>query len=335
MIHNPIIVGESTKGLMKFTARVSYTGSALNKNCLLYTSFLIAWNEAGLGQSIFSHILSIVQNTATAIGNIAEQLQIAWEANNNGVQIWEAILGIIDSIVGTIDRIVQATAAWAASINFEPLLSAVASTLTSLKGAVDAIGIAVQSIWQSKVLPFLTWVIQTALPALLDLLTNLFNYLAENPEVIQTLIELVVAFVAAWKIAGIISGIAKLVASLNPMAVVLATILGLVISVTAAWGNMTTLEKVTTIIYGVVAAVAALAVALGAITGPAGALLAAASIATGIAMVIHNINSANKRAATGASVSGRSIGGYAMSAYSLDNLPHLASGAFRMNYSFR
>ena len=90
---------------------------------------------------------------------------------------------------------------------------------------------------------------------------------------------------------------------------------------------MTTLEKVTTVIYGVVAAAAALAVALGAITSPAGALLAAASIATGIAMVIHNINSANKRAATGASVSGRSIGGYAMSAYSLDNLPHLASGA--------
>lgn len=34
MIHNPIIVGESTKGLMRFTARVSYTGSALNKNTL-------------------------------------------------------------------------------------------------------------------------------------------------------------------------------------------------------------------------------------------------------------------------------------------------------------
>lgn len=31
MIHNPIIVGESTKGLMKFTARVSYTGSALGE----------------------------------------------------------------------------------------------------------------------------------------------------------------------------------------------------------------------------------------------------------------------------------------------------------------
>ena len=34
VIHNPIIVGESTKGLMKFTAWVSYTGSALNKNTL-------------------------------------------------------------------------------------------------------------------------------------------------------------------------------------------------------------------------------------------------------------------------------------------------------------
>lgn len=43
MIHNPIIVGESTKGLMKFTARVSYTGSALNKKNLT-----IAPNEGEL-----------------------------------------------------------------------------------------------------------------------------------------------------------------------------------------------------------------------------------------------------------------------------------------------
>ena len=36
MIHNPIIVGESTKGLMKFTARVSYI-SASGSELLLLT----------------------------------------------------------------------------------------------------------------------------------------------------------------------------------------------------------------------------------------------------------------------------------------------------------
>lgn len=292
-------------------------------------AFLIAWNEAGLGQSIFSHILSIVQNTATAIGNIAEQLQIAWEANNNGVQIWEAILGIIDSIVGTIDRIVQATAAWSASINFEPLLSAVASTLTSLKGAVDAIGIAVQSIWQSKVLPFLTWVIQTALPALLGLLTNLFNYLAENPEVIQELIELVVAFVAAWKITQIILSVVKLVSELKPMAIILAVILTLVIKVIAAWGNMTTMEKVITVLGGVVVAAAAAAIAIGALQSALSMGIAAAAIVAGVLAITAAVNSATKRAnsMSGVYSSGGQIRTSSLSNFPLDNLPHLASGA--------
>lgn len=291
-------------------------------------AFLIAWNEAGLGQSIFSHILSIVQNTATAIGNIAEQLQIAWEANNNGVQIWEAILGIIDSIVGTIDRIVQATAAWAASINFEPLLSAVASTLTSLKDTISVIGDVLSRIYQNIILPLLTWVTQSALPTLINLLGGVINFLSEHEGLLETITTLVIGFVAAWALEKVIGSVltlagsvAKLLYNLTATKVMVGILIGLIVQVAAAWDNMSTLEKAIAIMGLAAVAAATLAVTLHAIKGVVGALAVAGAIVGGIAMVTAATSGANSRAS--ANMSRQSLRGMP----NLDNLPHLASGA--------
>ena len=291
-------------------------------------AFLIAWNEAGLGQSIFSHILSIVQNTATAIGNIAEQLQIAWEANNNGVQIWEAILGIIDSIVGTIDRIVQATAAWAASINFEPLLSAVASTLTSLKDTISVIGDVLSRIYHNIILPLLTWVTQSALPTLINLLGGIINYLSEHEGLLETITTLVIGFVAAWALEKVIGSVltlagsvAKLLYNLTATKVMVGILIGLIVQVAAAWNNMSTLEKAIAIMGLAAVAAATLAVTLHAIKGVVGALAVAGAIVGGIAMVTAATSGANSRAS--ANMSRQSLRGMP----NLDNLPHLASGA--------
>lgn len=291
-------------------------------------AFLIAWNEAGLGQSIFSHILSIVQNTATAIGNIAEQLQIAWETNNNGVQIWEAILGIIDSIVGTIDRIVQATAAWAASINFEPLLSAVASTLTSLKDTISVIGDVLSRIYQNIILPLLTWVTQSALPTLINLLGGIINYLSEHEGLLETITTLVIGFVAAWALEKVIGSVltlagsvAKLLYNLTATKVMVGILIGLIVQVAAAWNNMSTLEKAIAIMGLAAVAAATLAVTLHAIKGVVGALAVAGAIVGGIAMVTAATSGANSRAS--ANMSRQSLRGMP----NLDNLPHLASGA--------
>lgn len=291
-------------------------------------AFLIAWNEAGLGQSIFSHILSIVQNTAAAIGNIAEQLQIAWESNNNGVQIWEAILGIIDSIVGTIDRIVQATAAWAASINFEPLLSAVASTLTSLKDTISVIGDVLSRIYQNIILPLLTWVTQSALPTLINLLGGVINFLSEHEGLLETITTLVIGFVAAWALEKVIGSVltlagsvAKLLYNLTATKVMVGILIGLIVQVAAAWDNMSTLEKAIAIMGLAAVAAATLAVTLHAIKGVVGALAVAGAIVGGIAMVTAATSGANSRAS--ANMSRQSLRGMP----NLDNLPHLASGA--------
>lgn len=297
-------------------------------------AFLVAWNQAGLGESIMGHIISIVTNIANAIGNISQRLQEAWEKNNNGVQIWEAILGIVDSILGFIDRITEATAQWAAHLNFEPLMESIRNIMQAIKNLADSLGDVLGDLYENVVLPMLTWVIQTGLPGLINLLANVIQFLSEHKTLLALLTDAVIGFVAAFKIASIIqqlasmaAAIGKVVAGISPLTAVLALVITLTIGIMSAWSNLTPLERATTVIYGIVAAVAALAVAIGAVTGAAGAIAAAAALAIGIGMVYKNINAASKRSSASATRA-YSLGNTDRPvAFSMNDIPALASGA--------
>ena len=297
-------------------------------------AFLTAWNDAGLGESIMGHIISIVTNIANAIGNISQRLQEAWEKNNNGVQIWEAILGIVDSILGFIDRITEATAQWAAHLNFEPLMESIRNILQAIKNLADSLGDVLGDLYENVVLPMLTWVIQTGLPGLINLLANVIQFLSEHKTLLALLTDAVIGFVAAFKIASIIqqlasmaAAIGKIVSGISPLTAVLALVITLTIGIISAWSNLTPLERATTVIYGIVAAVAALAVAIGAVTGAAGAIAAAAALAIGIGMVYKNINAASKRSSASATRAYSLGNADRPVAFSMNDVPALANGA--------
>ena len=222
----------------------------------------------------------------------------------------------------------QATAAWAASINFEPLLSAVASTLTSLKDTISVIGDVLSRIYQNIILPLLTWVTQSALPTLINLLGGVINFLSEHEGLLETITTLVIGFVAAWALEKVIGSVltlagsvAKLLYNLTATKVMVGILIGLIVQVAAAWDNMSTLEKAIAIMGLAAVAAATLAVTLHAIKGVVGALAVAGAIVGGIAMVTAATSGANSRAS--ANMSRQSLRGMP----NLDNLPHLASGA--------
>lgn len=210
-------------------------------------AFLVAWNQAGLGESIMGHIISIVTNIANAIGNISQRLQEAWEKNNNGVQIWEAILGIVDSILGYIDRCSKATADWAAQLNFEPLMESIKNLLQAIKNLVDTIGEVLGNVHQSVVLPFLGWVIETALPGLINLLATVIQFLSEHQNLLVVLTGLVVGFIAAFKLAVIIQQLIKMASAIsdvialftaNPILIAVVAIVAALALVIANWNKI-------------------------------------------------------------------------------------------------
>lgn len=92
-----------------------------------------------------------------------------------------------------------------------------------------------------------------------------------------------------------------------------------------AWSDMSAIERAASVIGLLLIAVSTLAVALGALTGLGGAVLAAAGLAAGIAMVVAAVNAANKRAeATKASNDLNAYPAYANGGVIPPNDPYLA-----------
>lgn len=288
-------------------------------------AFMAAWS-GGSGVTILTTIQGIVRGIVDLAGTLAERFRLAWEANGNGQKILTLIIGNFNIVLDTIKRIIDATVEWAKTLNFEPLLSAFRGYLEAYQPILQVICDTLYQIWVGIVLPFLSWLIETALPFVLTKLTELFDFLAEHPWIIEMLTDLVVGFIAAWALGTVIAGVAKLVGVLSPLKILLGLIAGLAIAVVSAWKDMSPLEKAAAVVGVLTIAIVTLAIATSALTGIGGALIAAASIAAGIALAVAAVHDANKRAS---STRGGSIASGYSSPYALStaNLPHLAQGA--------
>lgn len=130
-------------------------------------AFREAWND-GRGVEIWDAILSIATNVFAIVENLADRLRAAWEQNDNGVKIWGHILDIVQDVLDFLDRIAQATANWAAQLDFGPLVGSFENLLGVIEQLVDSILNGLGWAYENVLLPFGTWLIQTAAPAFLD-----------------------------------------------------------------------------------------------------------------------------------------------------------------------
>lgn len=304
-------------------------------------SFREAWNDNGRGQKIWETILQIVGKIFETIGLFAGKLKEAWDANGNGKAIWAAILDIVQYILDFINDIVDATMEWAKNIDLEPLISGVRDVLEELGPLIQSIGEVLSEIYNEYILPLFQKLIEEWLPWVLEKLADLFNWLANHKEILKTVAEAVLIFIAAWKLGSIISSLAKMVSSINVLGLALGgavTAVGLLI---ANWSKMNTLEKTVSVIGAVVAALGALCVMLAyAKGGVAGVALGVGAIVAGLATVALASASANKRSSASGSFGG-GFGGYSTSSRmasmsnmarvasypGIENIPHLAKGA--------
>lgn len=141
------------------------------------TAFRDAWND-GTGESIAANILEIYTNIFKTIGNIADQLKKAWESNNTGREIFSIILGIIDDILSHINGITKATADWAKTLDFTPLLSSVKNLLKSIRPLADKVGEGLEWFYKNVLLPLASYTIQDLIPAFLDTLKGAIDLLS-------------------------------------------------------------------------------------------------------------------------------------------------------------
>nr|DAH68519.1 MAG TPA: minor tail protein [Caudoviricetes sp.] len=236
-------VAWSTEGLG--TSVIQSIFNLLNNTLTLIrdigTGFKDAWNS-GVGVEICTHILSIFKGIIDTISNIALKLDEAWNKNGNGKMIIQAILDIFNSVLGTVDRIVTATANWASKLNLEPLISGIKSLLESAKPVIDIIGQTLSDIWKNYALPFFSWLIETAIPTVLGWFTNLFNFLSEHKGVVEAITTTVVAFFVAFKAVSIITTVITLLTSLfTPIGLIKVAIAAVIAVGVLLWKNWDTI----------------------------------------------------------------------------------------------
>lgn len=135
--------------------------------------FLKVWQQDAT-QKIFENILETIAWIGIAIGNLARQFREAWNYNETGLHILEAIRDIILIITEHIRDMARATAEWAGKLDFKPLLESVQGFLESLKPVTDAVMGILEDFYNEVVLKFTKWVIESGLPALIDVFTR-FN----------------------------------------------------------------------------------------------------------------------------------------------------------------
>ena len=151
-------------------------------------AFIDAWNS-GIGVEICSNILQILTNIHMIIANLTESIRRGWNESDNGVRIWSGILGIINVVLEAINRITGATAEWAASLEFGPIMSAFATLLEQIKPLVDIIINGLAWCWENILLPLGKWTIEKALPVVLRLLGNAIEVITTALEALKPIFD--------------------------------------------------------------------------------------------------------------------------------------------------
>lgn len=164
-------------------------------------SFRDAWND-GAGEKIFANILDIIRNINGIWANLRTQFTEAWTENDRGTRIFSAILGIVNSILGTVGRITGATAEWAKSLDFAPLLDSIGGLLEAIKPLTDNIGDGLAWFYENVLLPLGKWTLEKAVPASIDLLSAAIKLLNSVITTLKPMAEFLIDEflkpIAAW-----------------------------------------------------------------------------------------------------------------------------------------
>lgn len=213
-------------------------------------SLLEVWTN-GTGTQMLTTMLQIAQNILNTIGNIANQLNEAWNKNAVGTQIIQAIADAFNVVLDFINRITAATAEWASKLNFYPLLESIKNLFESLSPLLTAIGNFLEWLYVNVILPMLKWVIETGLPAVINAVSKLFTFLGEHQWIIDAIGAALIGAFAASKIVPLITAIVTAIKGLIILLTGSGGLLGGIGALVSALGGPVTIAIAAVIAVGV------------------------------------------------------------------------------------
>ena len=170
-------------------------------------SLVEVWTN-GTGTTMLTTMLRIAQNVLKTIGNIASGFADAWNKNSVGTQIIQNIANALVVVMQFVEKIAEDTANWAANLDFYPLLESISNLTSTFAPIIEAIGNVLEWIYNNIVLPMLKWLIETGIPTVINLVSDLAGFFADHQSIIEAFGAALIGAFAAAKIAGLASRIA-------------------------------------------------------------------------------------------------------------------------------
>lgn len=163
-------------------------------------SLVEVWTN-GTGTTMLTTMLRIAQNVLKTIGNIASGFADAWNKNNVGTQIIQNIADALVVVMQFVEKIAEDTATWAANLDFYPLLESISNLTATFAPILESIGNVLGWIYKNIVLPMLKWLIETGIPTVVNLVSDLAQFFADHQSIIEAFGAALVGAFAAEKIA--------------------------------------------------------------------------------------------------------------------------------------
>ena len=163
-------------------------------------SLVEVWTN-GTGTTMLTTMLRIAQNVLITIGNIASGFADAWNKNNVGMQIIQNIANALVVVMQFVEKIAEDTATWAANLNFYPILESISNLTSTFAPILESIGNVLEWIYNNIVLPMLKWLIETGIPTVINLVSDLAGFFAKHQSIIEAFGAALIGAFAAGKIA--------------------------------------------------------------------------------------------------------------------------------------
>lgn len=169
-------------------------------------SMMEVWTN-GTGTEMLTTMLQIAHNVLNTVGHIANRFREAWETNEVGTRIIQGMADALQAVLNFVNQITASTMRWAAELDFYPLLESIANLFGSLSPLISTIGNVLNGVYQNIILPAATYLIETALPWIINKLSELFTFLSENQWILEVVGAAMVGMFAAGKIAPLVTTI--------------------------------------------------------------------------------------------------------------------------------
>lgn len=176
-------------------------------------SLVEVWTN-GTGTTMLTTMLKIAQNVLKIIGNIASGFADAWSKNNVGTQIIQNIANALVVVMQFVEKIAEDTAIWAANLDFYPLLESISNLTSTFAPILESIGNVLEWIYNNIILPMLKWLIETGIPTVINLVSDLAGFFADHQSIIEAFGTALIGAFAATKIAGLASSIGKSISTI-------------------------------------------------------------------------------------------------------------------------